>query len=207
MCCISILYKSNLSKIIGDISMKDKVIRLIKYIWVYTILYELFYFFVTVILDKLGYVFADKTIQLHHCILCLGIVLSCIQIIWKLIANKFIKIIVCIAIVFSELWIVTKVCNFNNAVEDLVNDRYEIVYVDGRKMIKVTHSALLSNSITYYDYINEWIEKKYERIYIQYDDTLSDEDYLYTIYYDDNGNKIKEETRDNRTKIVEEKVE
>ena len=187
--------------------MKDKIIRLFKNVWVYVILYELFYFLVTVILDKLGYKVTDKTIQLHHCILYLGIALSCIQIIWKLITNKYIKIIVCIVIVFSELWVVTKVHNFNNAVNELVNDQYEIVYIDDRKMIKVTHSVLFSNSISYYDYVNEWIRKENERIYIQYDDSLSDKDYLYTIYYDDDGNQIKKETRDNRTKIIEKKGE
>lgn len=66
----------------------------------------------------------------------------------------------------------------------------EIVERDGQRMIKASHSFLLSNWIKYYDYSNILIRSTQPRIYEAYDNTLHKSEYLYTIYYDDQGNKI-----------------
>lgn len=73
----------------------------------------------------------------------------------------------------------------------LVSDRQEIVKLDGEKMVRETHSVLLSNWIKYYDYQNPFVRKIQERIYVACDD--SPHERLYTIYYDEDGNFVRRE--------------
>ena len=74
----------------------------------------------------------------------------------------------------------------------ILHDPEEVVYTDGRQqMVQVTHSVLVSNWIKYYDYENFFVRGKQERIYKAYNNTL--QEYMYTIYYDKDGNVIKEE--------------
>lgn len=71
----------------------------------------------------------------------------------------------------------------------------EVVLIDNKKMIKETHSFLLSNWINYYDYQNIFVRSKQVRIHEEHDDYIGD--YIYTIYYDEDGNVIRESKKDN----------
>lgn len=69
-------------------------------------------------------------------------------------------------------------------------DTEEIVDHNGQRMVKVSHSFLLSNWIEYYDYSNIIVRSSQPRIHEMYDDSLHDSQYLYTIFYDKDGNKV-----------------
>ncbi len=73
-------------------------------------------------------------------------------------------------------------------------------------MVKETHSILFANWINYYDYENIFYRSKQERIVEQYDDAIIESEYLYTIYYDENGKKIKEIDK-SENEVIEEKSE
>ena len=69
----------------------------------------------------------------------------------------------------------------------------KIVYKDGQKMIQESHSFLFSNWIKYYDYKNIFVRSTSEKIYEAYDDSLSE--YLYTIYYNEDGSVTERNER------------
>lgn len=59
-------------------------------------------------------------------------------------------------------------------------------------MIKEKRQVLKSNYIKYYDYINPFIISVQERVYIFYDDTISEDEYGGTYYYDKDGNEVED---------------
>ncbi len=77
----------------------------------------------------------------------------------------------------------------------------KIVMIDGKLYVESSHSVLLSNRINYYDLTNPIFRKNQPRFEKEYDDTLSDSDYLYTTYYDDNGKVIKTKDKDNSSNL------
>ena len=98
--------------------------------------------------------------------------------------SKFFLITLCVSIevFFACIVLLTKVTFTNIEVLTIVN---------GKIMFENKHSFLLSNWIDYYDYVNPIIRSKQPRIHKAYDDALSEENYLYTVYYDRDGNVIK----------------
>lgn len=102
--------------------------------------------------------------------------------------------LVCIILCFVEVFVVFFVLVIFGPYLLLNYNPEEIVIIDNKKMIKETHSFLLSNWINYYDYQNIFLRSKQVRIKEAHDDYIGD--YLYTIYYDDNGNIIKREEKE-----------
>lgn len=63
---------------------------------------------------------------------------------------------------------------------------------EGRNMIKETRQVLKLNYIKYYNYINPFIRSKQETVYISYDDTISEDEYGGTYYYDKDGKEVED---------------
>lgn len=163
--------------------MKEIIKRITKYILFDTLLYAIVICLLGLILNLVGYVFLKWFINLSIVLIIGGIIIGTIQLVNK-ISNKKIKVILKIVFIVIEVIVLLPiVCLFF-----FFQDFESFVFKDGSLMIKETHSFLFSNWINYYDFQNIFIRKKNERIYEAYDDSL--QDYLYTIYYDDNGKPI-----------------
>lgn len=74
----------------------------------------------------------------------------------------------------------------------LLSQTEKIVKIDNKLYIEEKHSFLLSNHINYYKFSNIIFRTKKVSIYKSYNNSLSDDEYLKTIYYDDEGKVIKE---------------
>lgn len=122
-------------------------------------------------------------------IISVGIISGLIQIIRTINKDKkvvkAILYIVIIILTFIISFIVTFYYIFIANVEE--HSQYE-----GQNMIKETRQVLKSNYIKYYDYINPFIRSRQERIYINYDDTISEDEYGGTYYYNKDAKEVQD---------------
>lgn len=155
-----------------------------KSILFYTVLFVAFYCIFSYILWKFNLAFMNWINILALILSCIGIIYGTRQFFEEVLkSNKirkwFKRPVLAIEIFLSIIFISFIL---------LFIDSQDIVKKDGVKMVKETHSVLLSNWINYYDYKGFALRGKNIRIYEAHDDYIGD--YLYTIYYDEYGNKI-----------------
>lgn len=155
-----------------------------------TVIFALVYFLLQIILDQ-------RNLQLLHWVKCvcmavvlIGVIVGTILTVGKLKKEdgKVLAIIGVICIVM-EIFVAGIFCIDSF----LLSDRQEVVVYNDTKMVKETHTFLLSNWIKYYDYKNPFVISENERIYEAYDDSLYE--YLYTIYFDEEGNVVGREEK------------
>lgn len=161
--------------------MKKFMKELYKYILFWTIIFVLLMLFISFVLNSMNYQFLNWIKYALMIISLIGTLLGTIQLLKK-------KKVICTIICILEVILIG---SFNLALIFFSFDSEEIVLKNNKKMIQETHSFLLSNWIKYYDYKNIFIRSKQERIYEVHDDYIGE--YLYTIYYDKNGQVIKQE--------------
>lgn len=160
-----------------------------KYIFTYTMILILSYIFMSLILSSLSLTLLSYIKHFIYIIIILGTILGTVQLIYKDDETNTHKIIHSIIAVSIEIFVIA-ILSFGYL--SVVYNKEEIVYKDGQKMIKETHSILLSDWVCYYDYSNMFVRSTKERIYEAHD--IHTDEYLYTIYYDDQGNIIKKVT-------------
>ena len=156
--------------------------KLLKSILFLDVIFILIMFLISFILGLYNYQFLSWIKYLIIIICFIGIIIGTIQVLRK---KKKLCFIICVLEFFiisilAFLLFLYYSCNVE-----------EIVIKDDIKMIKETHSVLLSNWINYYDYENIFVRSKQVKIYEAHDDYIGE--YLYTIYYDEDGNVIKRE--------------
>lgn len=151
-----------------------------KPILLWTIIYIASILLITGILRIFNLTFLNWVKYFSMFVCFVGIILGTIQLLKK---RKVLTVIIVIVEIVIIL-VVDLYCL-------LLFDIETLVIKDNNLMIKKTHSILLSNWIEYYDYINIFVRSRQERIYEAYDDSLNE--YLYTYYYDENGNLINKE--------------
>lgn len=156
--------------------------KLLKSILFLDVIFILIMFLISFILGLYNYQFLSWIKYLIIIICFIGIIIGTIQVLRK---KKKLCFIICVLEFFiisilSFLLILYYSCNVE-----------EFVIKDDIKMIKETHSVLLSNWINYYDYENIFVRSNQVKIYEAHDDYIGE--YLYTIYYDEDGNVIKRE--------------
>ena len=105
--------------------------------------------------------------------------------------DKFLLYCVYLAIELIISFIVILIISF-----PLLYQTEKIVKKDGILYIEEKYSFLLSNYINYYKFSNIIFRTKKVSIYKSYNNSLSDDEYLKTTYYDDEGKVIKEETKE-----------
>ena len=156
--------------------------KILKSILFWDVIFILIMFLISFILGLYNYQFLSWIKYLIIIICFIGIIIGTIQVLRKKTKLCFIICILefFIIIILSFLLVLYYSCNVE-----------EIVIKDDIKMIKETHSVLLSNWINYYDYENIFVRGKQVKIYEAHDDYIGE--YLYTIYYDEDGNVIKRE--------------
>ena len=151
----------------------------------WTIIFILIILFSSIVLNMFNYQFLNWIKYITMIIGTFGIIAGTIQLLKK-------KKILCSVLCVLEFIIIGGACILFIF---LFFNVEEIVVKDNTKMIKETHSFLFSNWINYYEYNNIFVRSKQPRIYEAHDDYIGD--YLYTTYYDENGNIIKEIKEEN----------
>lgn len=144
------------------------------------------------IINLLNCEYSGNFILLSILLIIIGIISGTIQSIKRDDESKLSKVILIIACVSIEVifsLVVLFICVSINPIETYV-------IIDGKLMSESKHSFLLSNWIKYYDFTNPIIHSKYPRIQKIYDDSLNEEQYLYTIYYDKKGKVIKSKNKE-----------
>ncbi len=155
-----------------------------KSILAWTLIYILIMLAITGILNIFNLTFLNW-IKYFSMIICfIGIILGTLQLLKKKKILAVIMIVIEVIIILAiDLYCI------------LLFDFEEIVTQDGNKMVKRTHSVLLSNCIEYYDYKNFFVRSKQIRIYEAYNNSL--DEWMSTSYYDENGNFMYEIKNEN----------
>ena len=126
--------------------MKKTITKIFKSIMFYTIIYILLFVLGGFILNKFGYAYLKWFIYMNMFISLVGIIAGTIQLIIKT-KQKGKRLLLAIGTITIEIVIILSI--------DLgyifLQDQEQIVYKDNKKMIKETHSFLVSNWINYYN--------------------------------------------------------
>ena len=165
-----------------------------------TIIYLIIFILLKKILNEFNLEYMQWIKYFSIIIITIGTIIGTIQILKKK------KIILVILLIFETV-IITFIVGI--LLLALVLNPEEVVYKNGKKMVKETRSVLLSNWINYYDYKNIFVRGKNKRIHESYNNSLNE--YLDTIYFDEKGNRIlnddekkKTNTEELKNNIVEE---
>ena len=172
-------------KVINKI--KDK---LLIYSLIYLCLFVIFWF----ILNALNYEYLQWFKIFSVLLIIIGIMIGTVITIRNSKyeeKDKFLLYCVYLAIELIISFIVILIISFS-----LLYQTEKIVKKDGILYIEEKYSFLLSNYINYYKFSNIIFRTKKVSIYKSYNNSLSDDEYLKTTYYDDEGKVIKEETKE-----------
>lgn len=160
-----------------------------KSILLYTIIYLIIYVTLYFILKAFNLTFLAWVKNISILAISIGTITGFIQIAINIDGDKkFRKIIVHLFIIF-----LTFILFLINAFYFMfiANSEEQTVY-EGFNMIKETRQVLKSNYIKYYDYMNPFIRSMQERVYIMYDDTISEDEYGGTSYYNKDGIEVED---------------
>ena len=172
-------------KVINKI--KDK---LLIYSLIYLCLFVIFWF----ILNALNYEYLQWFKIFSVLLIIIGIMIGTVITIRNSKyeeKDKFLLYCVYLAIELIISFIVILIISF-----PLLYQTEKIVKKDGILYIEEKYSFLLSNHINYYKFSNIIFRTKKVTVYKSYNNSLSDDEYLKTTYYDDEGKVIKEETKE-----------
>lgn len=161
--------------------------KIFKNIWFNLFLFIVIYFCIRFVLNMFNLTYTHWVNHFVVILISVGILYGYIQGFLKIYKykrfEKFLSLL-CFSPVFFVI-IIVNVFYFNYTINCF---RFE--YYEGEKMLKQTTSFLNANRIEYYDYMNPFIRSKQERIKIQYNDSISEEEYVGIEFYDKNGKKI-----------------
>ena len=157
-----------------------------------TIIYLIIFILLKKILNEFNLEYMQWIKYFSIIIITIGTIIGTIQILKKK------KIILVILLIFETV-IITFIVGI--LLLALVLNPEEVVYKNGKKMVKETRSVLLSNWINYYDYKNIFVRGKNKRIHESYNNSLNE--YLDTIYFDEKGNRILNDDEKKKTNTEE----
>lgn len=160
-----------------------------KSIFLFTLIYLIIYATIFFTLKAFNLTFLVWIKNISIIIISIGTISGLIQIVRRINKDKKIrKIILYIFIIlFSFIIFLINACYFM-----FIANTEELSEYEGKNMVKETRQVFKSNYIKYYDYINPFIRSVYERVYISYDDTISEDEYGGTFYYDKDGNEVED---------------
>ncbi len=165
--------------------MKKSKTNILIYILMYLIIYIILFYILK--LFKLTFVGWIKNLSII--IVSIGIIAGIIQIVSNIDKNK--KIIKFILYVFTViLAFIILIINFIYFI--FISNTEEYSKYEGKNMIKETREVLKSNYIKYYDYTNPFIRSTQERVYVGYDDCISQNEYAGTYYYNKDGEMVED---------------
>ena len=160
-----------------------------KSIFLFILMYLIIYATIFFTLKAFNLTFLVWIKNISIIIISIGTISGLIQIVRSINKGKKIrKIILYIFIIlFSFIIFLINACYFM-----FIANTEELSEYEGENMIKETRQVFKSNYIKYYDYINPFIRSVHERVYVSYDDTISEDEYGGTYYYDKDGNEVED---------------
>ena len=160
-----------------------------KSILLYTSIYLVVYVALYFILKTFNLTFLVWVKNISILIISIGTIAGFIQIAINIDKDKkFRKILLYIFIIF-----LTFIIFLINAFYFLfIANMEEQTTYEGFNMIKETRQVLKSNYIKYYDYMNPFVRSMQERVYVMYDDTISEDEYGGTSYYNKEGKEVED---------------
>ena len=147
------------------------------------------YFALHFVLKSFNLIFMPCIRSFARIVIIIGIIVGVIQANLKIDKNRIGKKIIAwlgffVLIIFMTIAMLFYIIFFHK--------QEEIDYYENTKMIKETTSVFKANWIKYYDYTNPFVRSRQERVKVQYDDTISEDEYAGTTYYDKNGIEVQD---------------
>lgn len=149
------------------------------------------YISLTFLLKIFNYTFLAWVKNISTIIILCGTFGGVIELIHNL-KNKSLKVILYIVTIILTALIVFILFpyfllyyTFNGTIEKV--SEYE-----GITMIQEIREGPINNYIKYYDYINPFIKRAHERVYMRYDDNLSEYEYCGTTFYNKDGKEVED---------------
>lgn len=155
-----------------------------KSIFFYTLIFIAVYYIGMMILDHFNLQYLLWVRYAFWIIVCVGIIAGTIQFFAVRGKDKPVNKRIRTLVLLTEILLAI----FLLFAGWLFDDDQTFAEVDGKRMVKQTHSFYVSNWIRYYDYKGWFVCGKHERIHEMHDDSIGE--YLYTIYYDEDGNVV-----------------
>lgn len=159
-----------------------------KKIFIFTVVYAIIYAILYYILEKFNLTFLVWIKQLSLIIISLGIVIFTFIVIKNGKDNKILKFVLYFGAIIFTLVIIC----VDLFIGVFMLNEEEITEYEGRKMIKETREVYNTNYIKYYDYTNPFVRSEQERVFMSYDDTISESEYAGTTFYDKNGKEVRD---------------
>lgn len=162
--------------------------KLFKNILFDTLVFTVIYFILFFILKQFDLIFMPWIRKLAMIVIPIGIYTGVIQAILKLEKGEIItKIFAWIG--FAFLFLVITIVMYIYVI--FFYSEEKIVYYEETKMVKETVSRFKTFDINYYEYTNPFIRSRQERVVEHYDDTLHQDGYRGTTYYNKDGVEIE----------------
>lgn len=154
-----------------------------------TLVYAIIYISIYYLLKAFNYTFLVWIKNLSVILISIGIIAGSIQFTKNIRKDKkVLKIILYLLIIVLTGFIL--LVNFFYFV--FITNIEEISEYEGLRMLKETRQVLKSNYIKYYDYTNPLIRSMQERVYMSYDDTISEDEYGGTTFYNKEGQEVED---------------
>lgn len=154
-----------------------------------TLIYFITYILLSFLLKLFNYTFLVWIKNLSVILISLGIIAGSIQFTKNIRKErKILKILLYLLILILSGFIL--IVNFFYFV--FITNTEEVSKYEGIKMLKETRQVLKSNYIKYYDYTNPFIRSRQERVYMSYDDNLSEYEYSGTTFYTKDGKEVQD---------------
>lgn len=164
--------------------MKKIKKNILLFILIYLITYVTLFF----VLKAFGLTFLVWIKNISVIIISIGTIVGLIQIVRNIDKDKKIKKIILYIFIIILTFIIFLINAFYFIFITNIEEHSEY---EGQNMIKETRNVLKSNYIKYYDYINPFIRSIQERVYIMYDDTISEDERGETYYYNKEGKRVE----------------
>ena len=158
-------------------------------IFLCTLIYAITYIAIYYLLKIFNYTFLVWIKNLSVILISLGIIAGSIQFTKNIRKErKILKILLYLLILILSGFIL--LVNFFYFL--FITNTEEVSNYEGIKMLKETREVLKSNYIKYYEYTNPFIRSKQERVYMSYDDNLSEYEYGGTTFYNKDGKEVQD---------------
>lgn len=160
----------------------------VKKFFLFTLIYLIIYVIIYFILKIFNLTFLRWIKNISIIVISLGAISGLVQMTIGIAKDKKIRKIILYILIILLTFIIFLVNTFYFM---LIENVEEVSVYEGKNMIKETSQGF-KPYIKYYDYINPFIRSAHERVCISFDDTISEDEYAGTYYYDKEGNEVED---------------
>ncbi len=163
--------------------------KIFKNVFFDTLLFLAIYLISYFILKHFNLIFMQWIRDLACFAISIGFILGLIQINIKLSKKN---IVLCIIVWLIFTFIIIAMAGVGLFYLIFFYDPECISNFEGRKMVQETRSVWKSNYINYYDYMNPFVRSRQNRVKVQYDDAIAEDEYAGTTYYNEKGEEVED---------------